>query len=279
MKSTEFRIRDPFILPHEGKYYLYAQNYPHGFKAYVSEDLVEWSEPVSIIDFPKDFWATKDFWAPEVHFYRGSFYLFASLMSETANRGTQIFKASSPLGPFEPISEGPQTPIDWMCLDGTLYCDRNGTPYMVFCHEWLQIQNGTICYAQLSEDLTHFVGEPRVMFAAHDFNFVQHITDDANNFVTDGPFFHRCENGDLLMIWSSFGEKGYLESVLKSDNGELDGHWIPQNLLFDTDGGHGMIFRDFDGNLKLPLHYPNSGDEHLMLFDLVENEGRLTLKK
>lgn len=279
MKSTEFRIRDPFILPHEGKYYLYAQNYPHGFKAYVSEDLVEWSEPVSIIDFPKDFWATKDFWAPEVHFYRGSFYLFASLMSETANRGTQIFKASSPLGPFEPISEGPQTPRDWMCLDGTLYCDRNGTPYMVFCHEWLQIKNGTICYAQLSEDLTHFVGEPRVMFAAHDFDFVQHITDDANNFVTDGPFFHRCENGDLLMIWSSFAEKGYLESVLKSDNGELDGHWIPQNLLFDTDGGHGMIFRDFDGNLKLPLHYPNSGDEHLMLFDLVENEGRLTLKK
>lgn len=131
MKNTDFNIRDPFILPFEGKYYMYASNYPHGFTAYVSDDLVEWSKPVPVINFPKDFWATKDFWAPEVHLYRGSFYLFASLYSEKANRGTQIFKASSPLGPFEPISDGPVTPADWMCLDGTLYCDKNGTPYML----------------------------------------------------------------------------------------------------------------------------------------------------
>lgn len=278
MKNTDFRIRDPFILPYEGKYYMYASHYPYGFQAYVSEDLVEWSDPVPVINFPKDFWATKDYWAPEVHLYRGHFYLFATLYSETANRGTQIFRADSPLGPFEPISDGPATPKEWMCLDGTLYCDREGTPYMVFCHEWLQIQNGTICYAQLSEDLTHFVTEPKVMFAAKDFPFVRHITDEDCNFVTDGPFLYRCENGDLLMIWSSFGEKGYLESVVKSDNGEIDGNWEAQNLLFETDGGHGMLFHDFEGNLKMPLHYPNSVSEHLELFDIVEKDGTLTRK-
>lgn len=277
MKNSEFNIRDPFILPFEGKYYLYASNYPHGFMAYISDDMIEWSAPVSVIDFPEDFWATKDFWAPEVHLYKGNFYLLASLYSETANRGTQIFKASSPLGPFKPISAGPVTPTDWMCLDGTLYCDRKGIPYMVFCHEWLQIKNGTVCYAQLSDDLTHFVTEPRVMFAAKDYPFVRHITDEACNFVTDGPFLHRCENGDLLMIWSSFGENGYLESVLKSDNGEIDGKWEAQNLLFEKDGGHGMLFRDFSGNLKLPLHYPNSNDEHLVLFDVIETDGVLSL--
>ena len=36
------------------------------------------------------------------------------------------------------------------------------------------------------------------------------------------------------MIWSSFGEKGYLQSVLRSHNGRLDGNWIAQNLLFET---------------------------------------------
>ncbi len=277
MKNSEFNIRDPFILPFEGKYYLYASNYPHGFMAYISDDMTEWSAPVSVIDFPEDFWATKDFWAPEVHLYKGNFYLLASLYSETANRGTQIFKASSPLGPFKAISAGPVTPTDWMCLDGTLYCDRKGIPYMVFCHEWLQIKNGTVCYAQLSDDLTHFVTEPRVMFAAKDYSFVRHITDEACNFVTDGPFLHRCKNGDLLMIWSSFGENGYLESVLKSDNGEIDGKWEAQNLLFEKDGGHGMLFRDFSGNLKLPLHYPNSKDEHLVLFDVLETDGVLSL--
>lgn len=275
MKNTDFKIRDPFILPFDGKYYMYASNYPHGFKVYISEDLVEWSEPISIIDFPENFWATKDFWAPEVHIYKDNFYLFATLYSENANRGTQIFKASSPVGVFEPISDGPVTPKEWMCLDGTLYCDRNGVPYMVFCHEWLQIQNGTVCYAQLSDDLTHFVTEPKVMFAAHDFSFIKSVGTD-EEFVTDGPYLYRCENGDLLMIWSSFGEKGYIEIVVKSDNGEIDGKWEAQNLLFDTDGGHGMLFHDFSGNLKLSLHYPNSVNEHLELFDIIEKDGTLT---
>lgn len=277
MKNTDFKIRDPFILPFDGKYYMYATNHPYGFKAYVSEDLENWSEPVSVIDFPDDFWATKDYWAPEVHIYKGSFYLFASLYSDDANRGTQIFKASSPLGPFVPISDGPATPKDWMCLDGTLYCDKNGVPYMVFCHEWVQIHDGTVCCAQLSDDLTRFVTEPKVLFAASEYPFVKHFTDDERNFVTDGPFLHRCENGDLLMMWSSFGEKGYLQSVLKSDNGEIDGKWQPQNLLFDTDGGHGMIFRDFGGDLKLALHYPNSVNEHLELFDIIEKDGTLSV--
>jgi len=76
-------------------------------------------------------------------------------------------------------------------------------------------------------------------------------------------------------FWSSFGKKGYLQSVLRSDNGRLDGRWLPQNLLFEQDGGHGMIFRDFDGNLRLSLHHPNSSPERLTLFRLKEENGTL----
>jgi len=279
LKREDIFIRDPFILAHNQKYYMYAQNFPHGFKAYVSEDLENWEEPVEIIRFPEGFWATKNFWAPEVHLYKGNFYLFATLYSDTRNRGTQIFKASSPLGPFEAISDGPVTPEDWMCLDGTLYCDKNGTPYMIFCHEWLQIKDGTMCYAQLSDDLTHFVSETKVMFRASDYPFVRNVTADPENFVTDGPFLHRCENGDLLMMWSSYGEHGYFESLLKSDNGEIDGNWIACDMLFESDGGHGMFFKTFEGQMKLALHRPNSHDERLALFDIEESEGRLFVKR
>ena len=80
------------------------------------------------------------------------------------------------------------------------------------------------------------------------------------------------------MIWSSFGEKGYLQSVLRSDNGKLSGKWLPQKLLFDTDGGHGMIFRGFDGQLRLALHHPNTGPERLTLFPLKEEDGSLELQ-
>lgn len=281
MKVSEFKIRDPFILPWEGTYYLYASDYSHDFIVYTSTDLENWTAPVKVTDLPKNFWATKDFWAPEVHVYQGHFYLFATMYSEKRNRGTQIFRSDSPLGPFIPISEGPATPEDWMCLDGTLFVE-DGTPYMVFCHEWLQVENGTMCYVPLSDDLCAPLAEPTTMFAAADYDFVRRCPAVNNHpgggFVTDGPFLYRCKNGDLLMIWSSFGQKGYLQSVLRSDNGKLNGNWIPQNLLFETDGGHGMLFTGFDGQLRLALHYPNSGPERLTLFTVKEEDRTLTIQ-
>ena len=38
LKRSDIHIRDPFILPDDGKYYMYASN-GHGFMVYVSEDL------------------------------------------------------------------------------------------------------------------------------------------------------------------------------------------------------------------------------------------------
>ena len=274
MKATDFTIRDPFILPYEGVYYLYASNYIHDFMVYTSTDLENWTAPVKITNLPDDFWATQDFWAPEVHLYNGKFYLFASIYSKTRNRGTQIFRADSPMGPFVPISDGPATPAEWMCLDGTLFVE-DGVPHMVFCHEWLQITNGAMCSVPLSEDLSRPLAAPRVLFHAGDYDFVRKEPDRNTGLVTDGPFLYRCKTGELLMIWSSFGEKGYLQSVLRSDNGRLDGNWLPQNLLFEADGGHGMIFRDFAGNLRLSLHHPNCGPERLTLFTLQEENGTL----
>lgn len=280
MKASDFTIRDPFILPWEGTYYLYASDYVHNFMVYTSTDLENWTKPVKVTHLPSDFWGTKDFWAPEVHFFNGSFYLFASMYSDTRNRGTHIFRSDSPMGPFLPVSDSPATPEQWMCLDGTLHVE-DGQPYMVFCHEWLQVENGTVCYVPMSNDLTHAIGEPKVMFAAADYDFVRRCpavgSFPGGGFVTDGPYLHRCKTGELLMIWSSFGEKGYLQSVLRSDNGTLSGRWIAQNLLFETDGGHGMLFTDFQGQLRLALHHPNSGPERLTLFFVREQKGSLSI--
>lgn len=52
MKREDINIRDPFILPYEGKYYLYGsrgsevwEDNATGLDVYVSEDLENWSEP------------------------------------------------------------------------------------------------------------------------------------------------------------------------------------------------------------------------------------------
>jgi len=283
IKREQLNIRDPFILPFENKYYLYKSNYDAdevlGFDVYVSDDLENFDGPFKVFRRSDDFWGTKDFWAPEVHYYNGSFYLFATFNAEDKKRGTQILKSSSPFGPFVEHSDCAVTPHDMMCLDGTLYVNSKGTPYIVFCNEWTEVVNGRMYYAELDGELKKIVGEPKLMFTAQDYPSVRAIS--RGGYVTDGPFLYRCKNGDLVMIWSSFGEKGYFQGVLKSDNGEIDGKWIEQKPLFEENGGHGMLFTDFDGKLKLSLHAPNSprGTERLNLYNLEDVNGTLSVLK
>lgn len=269
MKLCEINIRDPFILPYNEKYYLYGtrvtipmNEYPcgiqEGFDVYVSDDLEEWSGPKCVFEKNTNFWGEKDYWAPEVHIYQGKFYMFASFKAEGICRATHILISDQPDGIFVPLTDKPVTPSDWECLDGTFYVDKNGYPHIIFSHEWTQIGDGTVCEMKLSEDLTEAVSEPRTLWRASDYKEVVSIGQDEKAYVTDGPFIYRFSNEELYCIWSSFNENGYAELLSKSDNGDIDGNWtICEKPLFSNDGGHGMIFKDFYGNVCFIMHKPN----------------------
>ena len=265
MKKSEINIRDPFILTHNNKYYMYGtraiytwtqeMSNDYGFDVYVSEDLENWSEPKSIFEIKEDFWGKYQFWAPEVHEYNGRFYMFATFSCPTRRRGTAILVSDTPDGEFKEHSVGAVTPSEWECLDGTFYCE-NETPYIVFCHEWTQIHDGEVCALELSPDLKTAVGEPRVLFRASTAKewVVPH---EKINYVTDGPFLLRVDT-ELICLWSSFGKYGYVEAISRSDNGKIGGNWtIDKKLLFDRNGGHGMIFSDFDNEYFFVYHSPN----------------------
>ena len=159
----EIRIRDPFIFTDKKNscYYMYGTPALENgsirarttFSVYKTYDLKSFEAPVVAFDGEAcGFWADRDFWAPELHEYKGKFYLFGSCKSADRCRATQIFVSDSPMGPFSPLSDKPVTPEDWECLDGTLYVSREGKPYMVFCHEWVQTKIGRMCYAALKEE-------------------------------------------------------------------------------------------------------------------------------
>jgi len=289
LKANDITIRDPYILIHEEKYYMYGTRShlcwkkpedinTQGFDVYVSDDLENWSEPIEVFKRPDDFWATLNFWAPEVHAYKGAFYLFATFWSEDRCRGTQILKASHPAGPFEVHSPEPITPIDWECLDGTLYVAKNGTPYMVFCHEWVQIKEGTICAVELTPDLKYPVGEPFELINAATPSWADG-DGGKDRFVTDGPCFYRTKTGELLMFWSSLVNGAYVEAISISSNGEIDGEWTTyDDLLFDEDGGHGMAFKALDDQLYFTLHSPNINYEEHPVFFKIEDVGYTVIK-
>lgn len=96
----EINVRDPFILPvyKEKTYYLYrsathldSEGVPRGgVEAFTSTDLKYWNGPFKVMTVDKDNWSTGDIWAPEVHYYKGKYYLFATLTD------TERWKASTP---------------------------------------------------------------------------------------------------------------------------------------------------------------------------------------
>lgn len=266
MKRTDINIRDPFVLVDGGVYYLYGTRGPTcwgfatGFDVYVSHDLDNWEGPFPCFENDGTFWADRNYWAPEVYSRQGAYYMFASFKCESRARGTAILRAESPLGPFVPHSDGCVTPPEWECLDGTLYVSRDGKPYMVFCHEWIQAGDGEICALPLTDDLRAADGAPRVLFHASDAPWcrLMHHSSGREGYVTDGPFLWRTQDGTLLCLWASFSKDGYAEAVARSESGEIDGPFVQIEPLFMNDGGHGMVFRSLEGKLYLTLHSPNT---------------------
>ena len=293
MKLNEINIRDPFILPHDGKYYLYGSRVglpvgslfnglQNGFEVYESQDLENWSEGKTVFEANESFWGKYQFWAPEVHMYKNKFYMFASFKADGRCRGTHILVCDTPGGTFTPISKVQQTPVDWECLDGTFYVDKQGRPHIVFCHEWVQIEDGEVCDAILSDDLTHIVGEPKTLWKASDYKGVVTVMPGKKAFVTDGPYLYRCKNGELICMWSTYTERGYAELISRSDNGDIDGNWTLSDIpMSNCDGGHGMTFNTFDGRAYFTMHKPNAPAtaERPVILPFEENGSQLILSE
>lgn len=273
LKTSHINIRDPFVLPYEGKYYMYGTRVGdvNGFDVYVSKDLENWSTAKTVFKELQDeetgeatFWGTQDYWAPEVYEYDGKFYMFATFKGETGCRGTSVLVSDKPDGMFTPHSEGALTPSDMDCLDGTLYIEDD-VPYMVFCHEWTQIGDGAVYAVQLSDDLSTTAGNPFKLWSASQASWAYDLGEAGYaeathevDYVTDGPYLIKI-NGELVALWSSFTENGYVVAVSRSDNGKITGNWTVDNELFyDKDGGHGMVFETFESQTKFVYHTPNT---------------------
>ena len=306
---SQIRIRDPFVLPvaAEQAYYVYGTTtagiFDGGIErkavmAFRTVDLDHWEDPVAVWEVPADHWGRETVWAPEVHRYRGRYYLFVTLTSTEAlptpegrprnvRRGTEILVSDSPLGPFRPLGRGPQTPPDWMALDGSLWVE-DGVPYMVFCHEWVQITDGSFDVVRLSEDLKAAVGAPQLLFHASAAPWVRCRGDIGelyqgrryHAYVSDGGWLHRTKGGTLLMLWSSYGPRRYAVGIARSTSGSVLGPWEqrPDPLWLD-DGGHPMLFETFDGRLVMAIHQPNREVERARFFELEDLGDTLRIRR
>ena len=285
IKLSDIRMRDVCILPNPASkiYYMIGPSH-RSVRVYTSTDLLNWQEPQTIFSPPADIWGdipVVGIWAPELHVYKGKYYLF--LTFDTRNkfpeqwrnwlprvtRGSQVLVANSLTGPFNPFLNQSTLPVDMMTLDGTLWIE-DGVPYMVFCHEWVQIKDGTVEYVQLKDDLSETLGEPKRLFHGSDAAWSRK-SDQYGCHVTDGPYLYTSKSGKLFMIWTSGGYTGYTLGIAISSSGKLAGPWQQQDEpVYQKDGGHGMLFTKFDGKLMMVLHSPNNRGAQPHIFELED---------
>ena len=89
---ADIQIRDPFILPvAETKTYYMVDKMAvrleegstrQGVGVYTSKDLERWEGPKPVFHYPDGFWIDGNIWAPEMHRYRGKYYVFATFNSK-----------------------------------------------------------------------------------------------------------------------------------------------------------------------------------------------------
>lgn len=273
---TDIYIRDPFIYADRASstYYMYCSssvNELGGVAVWKSKDLNTWQGPEQVFTVSPKNRLTGGVWAPEMHKYKGKYYLFLTLNSPYKWKGdkpghapylcrsVQIFKSGSPEGPFKEINYMSTTPIDEMALDGTLYVDEQGTPWLVYCNEWVQRTDGTIRLAQLAPDLSKIVSRPADLFCASAAPWARPFDKQSGNYVTDGCFLYKGKS-KLFMIWSSFNEASeYCVGLAESVTGLVTGPWIQHPTpIYSKHGGHAAIFRDFNDKLRIVFHSPNS---------------------
>jgi beta-xylosidase len=284
LRLRDIPAHDPFVWVDNttGVYYLYTSGSPrlngmerYGVVTYRSTDLLDWEGPYIVFTVPDHTWAhpMHGTWAPEVHRYKEKFYLFVTLHNATRPleesntipmpkhwRGTAIAVSDSPLGPFELLKQdAPVVTHQKMTLDGTLYLDEAGKPWMVYCHEWIQTIDGTIEAIPLSEDLTEAAGDSILLFKASEATWdTGEPTEgyDGKIHVTDGCQLYRKQDGSLIMLWASYDKGKYVQTHARSLSGKLEGPWQQLQPLVDGDSGHGMMFRTLEGELMLILHQP-----------------------
>ncbi len=268
------RLSDPFILADKGTstYYMTGT----GGMLWKSNDLKKWTGPFRVAKTDPDSWMSKNpmIWAAELHQYKDKYYYFATFTNRDVKidtvgtnvierRASHVLVSDKAEGPYIPMNDPTYLPANKPTLDGTLWVDKDGKPYMVYCYEWLQNLNGTIEKIELKPDLSGSIGEGKLLFRASESPWSREKVNDkiGPNKVTDGPFLFYTGTGRLGMIWTSWVYGDYTQGVAYSKSGTLDGPWEQEKEpITPPNYGHGMLFRTLEGTWLMSLHSHRSGN-------------------
>lgn len=176
---------DPFVWQHQGVYYaigtgpaeaagqIDASQQQRVFPLLQSDDLVNWQFIGNALTRP-DPALGDNFWAPEVAYQDGIFYLYYSVGHEDKNHQLRVATSSAPFGPYQDMGESLVDPtVCAFAIDPSPFQDDDGQWYLFYAQDFLDTENGVRAGTALVVDrlltMTKLTGAAQVVLRArHD---------------------------------------------------------------------------------------------------------------
>lgn len=274
IKTNVTRIGDPFVVLYEGTYYMYATSplEDFGIRVHTSCDVgSEWQDAGICYAKSEESFGYKDFWAPEVRIRADGKFVMHYSARRKSDDSLRIGVAVSngPLGPFRDAVPGePMFDPGWAAIDGHCFRDDDGKYYFYYVRDLSEnVRNGIryseIYVSEMSDDLTHLIGESRLVLSPSQ---AWESRQSAEWLWNEGPFVIK-HNGKYYLTYSSncydckFYGVGYAVGdtpfgpFVKYENNPV--LWYDDRM---SGPGHNAMFIDKEGNLCNAFHihtYPD----------------------
>lgn len=243
-------LGDPFILLHKGVYYAYGTHAGDGIEVYTSKNLKEWKLAPALALHKENSYGERWFWAPEVFFVKGRFYMYYS-----ADEHICVATSHSPLGPFVQAEQRPMMEGE-KCIDNSLFIDDDGKAYLFFD----RFNDGlNIWVARLSDNLLSILPE-----TLHRCIHVSQPWEEVWPRVNEGPFVVK-HKGTYYMTYSANSYESPFYGIGCATASNIMGEWTkyPENPLLQKPGslagvGHSAMFTDKAGRKRVVFHAHNS---------------------
>ena len=187
---------DPFVWKHQGVYYAIGTGPAEAagqveeiaqqrvFPLLQSDNLVNWRSAGKALLRP-DPTLGNNFWAPEVAYCDGTFYLYYSIGHEDKHHQLRVATSTDPLGPYqdtgEPLLDPKTCPF---AIDPSPFQDDDGQWYLFYAQDFLDTDDGVRAGTALMVDrlttMTKLEGKANVVLRARH---------DWQRFLADRPMY------------------------------------------------------------------------------------------